>query len=66
MYLGSAAAMLVLPSISAVFGAPSLLVVVGGLGLAWLVLWLAVGREIPHRCVTHNCYKQHSLSGRKP
>jgi ACS family sodium-dependent inorganic phosphate cotransporter len=23
--------------------------VVGGLGLAWLVLWLVVGRDIPHR-----------------
>jgi hypothetical protein len=49
MYLGSAAAMLVLPSISAAFGAASLLKVVGGLGLVWLVLWVALGQEIPHR-----------------
>ncbi|KAG2423950.1 hypothetical protein HXX76_014891 [Chlamydomonas incerta] len=49
MYLGSATAMLVLPYFSARLGAASLLKVVGGLGLAWLVLWLAVGRDIPHR-----------------
>jgi len=49
MYLGSAAAMWVLPTVSRFFGAPSLLKVDGGLGLAWLLLWLLVGREIPHR-----------------
>ena len=51
MYLGSAAAMLVLPSVSAAFGPASLLRLVGLLGLTWLLLWLAVGQEIPHRCV---------------
>lgn len=49
MYLGSAAAMLVLPSVGDTFGAPSLLKVVAGLGFAWLGLWLLVGKEIPHR-----------------
>lgn len=49
MYLGSAAAMLVLPSLAAMFGAASLLRIVGGLGVAWLALWMVVGREIPHR-----------------
>ncbi|KAL6757466.1 major facilitator superfamily domain-containing protein [Haematococcus lacustris] len=49
MYLGSAAAMLFLPSVAAAFGAASLLKVVGGLGLGWLLMWLVVGREIPHR-----------------
>ncbi|GLC38691.1 hypothetical protein PLESTB_000590700 [Pleodorina starrii] len=49
MYLGSASAMLVLPWLATLFGSASLLKVVGGLGLAWLVLWLVVGRDIPHR-----------------
>ncbi|KAF5827740.1 major facilitator superfamily domain-containing protein [Dunaliella salina] len=49
MYLGSAAAMLVLPSVAASFGARSLLKVVGCLGLSWLAMWILVGREIPHR-----------------
>lgn len=49
MYLGSAAAMLVLPGCAELWGAPSLLKIVGGLGFAWLALWLVVGREIPHR-----------------
>lgn len=41
--------MLILPSVSLWFGASSLLQFDGGLGLAWLMLWLLVGREIPHR-----------------
>jgi len=49
MYLGSAAAMWVLPSVAATFGASSLLLVDGGVGYAWLAMWMAVGREIPHR-----------------
>ncbi|KXZ44588.1 hypothetical protein GPECTOR_65g206 [Gonium pectorale] len=49
MYLGSASAMLVLPWVASITGSASLLTVVGGLGLAWLVLWLLVGRDIPHR-----------------
>ena len=49
MYLGSAAAMLILPSVADWLGPASLLQVVGGLGFAWLALWLLVGREIPHR-----------------
>jgi len=49
MYLGSAAAMLMLPSIAAMRSAGSLLVLNGALGYAWLALWLAVGRDIPHR-----------------
>ncbi len=51
MYLGSAAAMLVLPSVVSVFGPAALLRLVGCQGLAWLALWLAVGRDVPHRCV---------------
>ena len=50
MYLGSAGAMLVLPSVAAWRGAPSLLRLVGCLGLLWLLLWSLVGREVPHRC----------------
>ena len=49
MYLGSAAAMLVLPSVASALGPAALLKVVGGLGLAWLVMWIMVGKEIPHR-----------------
>ena len=49
MYLGSAAAMLMLPSIAAMRSAGSLLVLNGALGYLWLALWLAVGRDIPHR-----------------
>eukprot|EP00879_Flechtneria_rotunda_P029074 GHRR01031338.1.p2 GENE.GHRR01031338.1~~GHRR01031338.1.p2 ORF type:complete len:139 (+),score=46.39 GHRR01031338.1:1909-2325(+) len=49
MYLGSAAAMLLLPSVAAAWGPASLLRLVGLLGLAWLLLWLIVGKEIPHR-----------------
>jgi ACS family sodium-dependent inorganic phosphate cotransporter len=49
MYLGSAAAMLVLPSIVAAYGAPCILKVVGALGLAWLLMWLVVGKEVRHR-----------------
>ncbi|PNH07465.1 putative anion transporter 7 [Tetrabaena socialis] len=49
MYLGSASAMLILPWLASIFGSASLLRIVGGLGLAWMVLWLAVGRDIPHR-----------------
>jgi ACS family sodium-dependent inorganic phosphate cotransporter len=47
--------MLVLPSVAAVFGPPALLRVVGALGLAWLGLWLAIGREVPHRCGSGAC-----------
>ena len=32
-------------------GPASVLRLVGCLGLAWLGLWLLLGREIPHRCV---------------
>ena len=50
MYLGSAAAMLALPWVAALRGPGSLLLLNGGLGYIWLALWLAVGRDIPHRC----------------
>lgn len=49
MYLGSAAGMLVLPSIVARAGPGALLKFVGGLGFAWLAFWIVVGREVPHR-----------------
>ena len=42
--------MLVLPSVAAWRGAPSLLRLVGCLGLLWLLLWSLVGRDVPHRC----------------
>ena len=49
MYLGSAAAMLVLPEVVARADPGALLKLVGALGFAWLLLWAAVGREVPHR-----------------
>ena len=49
MYLGSAGAMLILPTFAKWFGSASLLKGVGALGLSWLLLWWSVGREIPHR-----------------
>ncbi|KAK9804281.1 hypothetical protein WJX72_004509 [[Myrmecia] bisecta] len=49
MYLGSAAAMQVLPSIAAAAGPAALLKAVGALGMLWLGLWLVVGRDVPHR-----------------
>lgn len=49
MYLGSAAAMLVLPQVVARAGPEALLKLVGALGFAWLLMWAAVGREVPHR-----------------
>ena len=42
--------MLVLPSVAAWRGAPSLLRLVGCLGLLWLLLWSLVGRDVPRRC----------------
>ncbi len=64
MYLGSAAAMWILPSISAVFGAASLLTVDGALGFSWLAGWLMVGREIPHRWATKRKEERlYSLAG---
>ena len=51
MYLGSAAGMLLLPTFARLFGSASLLRIVGAGGLAWLLLWLAVGKEVPHRCI---------------
>lgn len=50
MYLGSAGAMLALPSFAAVWGAAALLRLVAGLGFAWLALWSVVGRDVPYRC----------------
>ncbi|KAL3151824.1 hypothetical protein ABBQ38_012791 [Trebouxia sp. C0009 RCD-2024] len=52
MYLGSAAGMLVLPSIAARAGPGALLKFVGALGFAWLAFWIVVGREVPHRLAT--------------
>lgn len=49
MYLGSAAGMLVLPSIAARASPAALLKFVGALGYAWLAFWLTVGKEVPHR-----------------
>ncbi|KAG1674435.1 hypothetical protein FOA52_012963 [Chlamydomonas sp. UWO 241] len=49
MYLGSAAAMWVLPSVAAMFGASSLLKVDGGIGYCWLAMWMLVGKDVPHR-----------------
>ena len=47
MYLGSALAMLVLPSLSALLGPGALLRLVGFQGLAWVAMWLVVGRQKP-------------------
>lgn len=41
MYLGSATAMLVLPTVVARFGPAALLRLVGGMGMAWVLLWRA-------------------------
>lgn len=49
MYLGSAAAMLALPSVAAARGPGALLLLNGALGFVWLSAWIVVGREIPHR-----------------
>jgi ACS family sodium-dependent inorganic phosphate cotransporter len=51
MYLGSAASMWLLPSLGRMVGADRLLQLDGALGMTWLVMWLLVGREIPHRWV---------------
>ena len=52
MYLGSAAGMLILPSVAARASPAALLKFVGALGYAWLAFWLTVGKEVPHRCET--------------
>jgi len=39
----------VFPSVASALGPAALLKVVGGLGLAWLAMWIVVGKEIPHR-----------------
>ncbi|KAK9806410.1 hypothetical protein WJX73_003076 [Symbiochloris irregularis] len=49
MYMGSAAAMALLPSLAARAGPRALLRIVGLTGLSWLALWLAVGRSPPPR-----------------
>jgi ACS family sodium-dependent inorganic phosphate cotransporter len=49
MYLGSAFAMLMLPSLAVWRGPGALLRLNGGLGFLWLSLWLIIGREVPHR-----------------
>lgn len=46
MYLGSAAAMQMLPVFSSRFGASSILRLVGILGLGWLLVWRSVVRSI--------------------
>lgn len=64
MYLGSAAGMLVLPSIAARASPAALLKFVGALGYAWLAFWLTVGKEVPHRCETtsHSSMLCHSVT----
>jgi len=47
--VGSAGAMLTLPALAAAAGPSSPLTAVALLGYAWLALWAATGREIPHR-----------------
>ena len=49
MYLGSAAAMLALPSVAAAAGPAALLRLVGGLGLAWLAGWRLTLRSLRRR-----------------
>lgn len=49
MYLGSAAAMLALPSLATTLGPSRLLRLVGGLGLAWLALWRLTLRSVRRR-----------------
>eukprot|EP00201_Polytomella_parva_P012059 CAMPEP_0175063374 /NCGR_PEP_ID=MMETSP0052_2-20121109/14717_1 /TAXON_ID=51329 ORGANISM="Polytomella parva, Strain SAG 63-3" /NCGR_SAMPLE_ID=MMETSP0052_2 /ASSEMBLY_ACC=CAM_ASM_000194 /LENGTH=503 /DNA_ID=CAMNT_0016329557 /DNA_START=233 /DNA_END=1745 /DNA_ORIENTATION=+ len=45
MYLGSAAAMSILPSLANAIGAQKLLAFDGAIGYAWLAFWLMVGRD---------------------
>lgn len=70
MYLGSAAAMLILPALADAFGPASLLRVVGLVGLAWLFLWTLVGKEVPHRLavmpLSSNDEKGTRMKGRPP
>jgi MFS transporter, ACS family, solute carrier family 17 (sodium-dependent inorganic phosphate cotransporter), other len=50
MYLGSAMAIQFLPSLIRAFNDPTIVFrAVGGLGFAWLVLWMAFGEEVKHR-----------------
>lgn len=49
MYLGSAAAMLALPSVAAAAGPATLLRLVGALGLAWLAGWRLTLRSLRRR-----------------
>ena len=51
MYLGSAFANLALPTLQRRVGAVVLPKVVGLAGMAWLLLWALVGREVAH----HRC-----------
>jgi hypothetical protein len=52
MYLGSAAAMLALPSLAARLGPVALLRFVGCLGLAWLALWQLTLRRVRRLAAT--------------
>ncbi len=49
LYLGSAIAMLLLPSVAASLGPAALLRLVGALGLAWLALWRFTLRHVRRR-----------------
>lgn len=49
LYLGSAVAMLLLPSVAASFGPAALVRLVGCLGLAWLALWRLTLRSVQRR-----------------
>ena len=49
MYLGSAGAMLFLPTVAVVFGGHALTRLNGGLGVLWLLFWVPLSRRMPSR-----------------
>ena len=55
MYMGSAGAIQFLPGLGRRFGAAFLTRFNGGLGLAWLLLWLSVSSRLPSRCACKAC-----------
>ena len=51
MYLGSAGAMMFLPSVAGAFGGHVLMRLNGALGLLWLLAWVPLSRRMPSVCV---------------
>ena len=62
MYMGSAGAIQFLPGLGRRFGAAFLTRFNGGLGLAWLLLWLSVSSRLPSRCALPCLQPAHEAS----